>query len=280
MRTRAQANGHLQTNRQESVTTENQDGQQAIQIQPADPQVIYVPAYDPYYVYGWGDYPPLYYPDGYWYEPGINIGFYFGGWGGWGFGGWGWGWGPNWFGRSVFINNGFFNRYGYRGGVGFAGGIAGRSAWAHDPAHRLGASYPGSQLNSRFGAASQASRIAAGRSGNWHSFGQGNAGSANSFRGSSATPQAGVRGAQAFQGSTGTERFSGGQSYRAPASTQRSAAPTQRSGSSYQAPQRSFQSAPRMSAPSYGGGGASRSFGGGGGGGGHSSGGHGGGGRR
>ncbi len=278
MRGRAQANGQLQSNQQETVTTENQDGQQAIQIQPADPQQIYVPAYDPYYVYGYGYYPPLYYPDGYWFEPGINMGFFFGGWGGWGFGGWGWGWGPNWFGHGIFVNHAFFGRYGFRGyGV---GGLSGIGAWAHDPAHRLGAGYPNAALSSRFGAASQASRVAAGRSGNWHAFGAGNIGAGNSFRG--AAPQAGVRGGQAFQG---------GSSYRAQAPAQRYSAPANqsapRSAPAYQSPQRSYQSAPRTSAPSYGGGG-SRSFSSGGGshsfssGGGssHSSGGHGGGGRR
>src|SRR5271166_937269 len=47
LRQRAQANGKLQTNQQETVTTQAQNGQQAIEIQPADPQVIYVPYYDP-----------------------------------------------------------------------------------------------------------------------------------------------------------------------------------------------------------------------------------------
>ena len=270
MRARAQANGQLQTTPQETVNTENQAGQSAIEIQPADPGQIYVPSYDPYYVYGYGAYPPLYYPDGYWFEPGINIGLYFGGWGGWGFGGWGWGWGPNWFGRGIFVNNMFFNRYGFRSGTGFAGGISGRTAWAHDPAHRLGAGYPTGALSSRFGAASQASRLAEGRSGNWHSFGAGNVGSVgnrNSFLGSSprqATPSAGAR-------SYSNQGYSN-QNYRS------QAAPTQRyqSPQSYQSPrqsQPSYQQAPRASAParsSGGGGGASRSSGGG----------HGGGGRR
>jgi hypothetical protein len=261
MRQRAQANGQLQSTPQESVITQDQGNQQAIEIQPSNPQEIYVPEYDPYYVYGYGSYPPLYYPDGYWFAPGIDLGFYFGGWGGWGFGGYGWGWGYNWFGGGLFVNNGFFNRYGFRNGHGFEGGLGGRTGWAHDPAHRLGAGYPNGALNARFGAASQASRVAAGRSGNWHTFSGTNAG-VNSFRG--ASPQAGVRGAEGFRGAQSSQ---GGQSYRAPAApAQRYAAPAQRySAPAYSAPQRSFQSAPRMSAPSYGGGGGSRSFGGGGG---------------
>ena len=301
MRARARANGKLQSNSQETVTTENQEDQAAIEIQPADPQVIYVPTYDPSYVWGppsSGYYPPLYYPSsGYWFGPGIDIGLCFGGWGGWG----GWGWGPNWFGGGLFINAGFFNRYGFHHGYGFGGGFQGRTAWAHDPAHRMGVAYPNGRLNSRFGAASQASRMAAGRSGNWQRFGAGNAGNRSSFRGS--TPQAGARGFQGAQSSSGWQHFQGRQSsgapaqrYQAPAQhfgapaqryqgpVQRYQAPAQR----YQAPaQRSFQSAPRNSAPSFrggGGGGSVRSSGGGGsshssggGGGSHSSGGGGGG---
>ena len=293
MRQTAQANGQLRSTPQENVTMEDQNGQQAIEIQPANPQEIYVPQYDPYYVYGWGNYPPLYYPDGYWFGPGIDIGFYFGGWGGWGYGGWGWGWGPNWFGRSVFVNNFFFNRYGFHHPLGFAGGISGRSAWAHDPAHRMGAVYTRGAVANRFGAASTASRMAEGRAGNWRGF-SGN----NAVR---SAPQAGMRG-QGFQNSA-TQRFSsnaqrfsstpnqqyrGAQSFRSEAPAQRYSAPAQRysapmqqrsapaqrysapmqqrSAPAFSAPQRSFQSAPRMSAPSFGGGGGARSFGGGGGG--------------
>src|ERR1017187_6923112 len=43
MRARAQANGKLSTTAQQTVTTETQGGQTAIDIAPADPQVIYVP---------------------------------------------------------------------------------------------------------------------------------------------------------------------------------------------------------------------------------------------
>jgi hypothetical protein len=299
MRARAQANGRLRSTPEETVTTGNQGGQTAIQIQPADPQVIYVPTYDPAYVWGppvWGFYPPLLYPGyGYWFDPGIDIGLFFGGWGGWGFGGWGWGWGLNWFGHGVFVNNFFFNRYGYHYGYGLPAGLQGRTAWVHDPSHRLGAAYSNSQLNSRFGAASQAARVAAGQSGNWHRFGEGNIGG-NSFRGS--TPQAGARTSQSSPGSSGWQHFQGrqgsAQSYQGLAQSYRG------SQQRYQGSAQRYQSAPRMSAPSsrsysgggasrsYGGGGASRSFGGGGssrsfgggGGGSHGGGGHGGGGRR
>src|SRR5579862_3156626 len=122
-RLRAQASqaGRLQSNAQVNVTTQNQGGQAAIEIQPADPQVIYVPVYDPAYIWGppvWGAYPDLWYPYGFGFGfdfgPGIYIGGFFPGWGGWG----GWGWGPGWFGSGLFVNAGFFHRYGFRGGFG------------------------------------------------------------------------------------------------------------------------------------------------------------------
>jgi hypothetical protein len=179
MRSRAQSNGKLATTPQQTVSTETQGGQSAIDIAPADPQVMYVPEYDPGYVWGppaMGYYPPLDYAGfGYGFYPGIDVGLCFGGWGGWGFGGWGWGWGPNWFGGGLFVNGGFFNRYGFGGGMygggfgrgygggvggGYGGGSGGRMAWQHDPSHRLGVGYSNAGLNARYGAASMASRSA------------------------------------------------------------------------------------------------------------------------
>lgn len=151
MRGRAQANGKLQTTPQQTVSTQTQNGQAAITIQPADPQVIYVPTYDPAYIWGpppFGYYPPLIYPGigfGFGFFPGISIGAYFGGFGIWG-GGFGWGWGPNWFGGGIFVNNNFFHRYGFAEYHGFGAG----GAWAHDPAHRLGVPYANREVANRF----------------------------------------------------------------------------------------------------------------------------------
>jgi hypothetical protein len=304
MRTRAEANGKLQSTPQATVTNEDQGAQSAVEIQPADPQMVYAPTYDPAYIWGpsaWGDYPPLYYPSyGFWSGPGINMGLCFGGWGGWGFGygGFGWGWGMNWFGGGLFVNGGFFNHYGYGYGGGFGrgygGGFGGRgigggmTAWAHDPNHRQGVGYGNSQLNNRYGAASQASRMAAtsrsaAASGGWQRFSQ--AGASNSFRGGSA--QAGARGYQSAQGRQGAQSYG-----RSQMNTQRNQAPAQRysapAGRSYSAPSygggaRSYSGGGGGGARSFGGGGGgSRSFGGGGGGGSHGGGGggHGGGGHR
>jgi hypothetical protein len=150
MRAQAQAKGTLRSTPQATVGTENQNGQSAITIVPTNPDVWYVPNYNPAYVWGppvWGYYPPLFYPGidiGFGWYPGIDIGLYFGGWGGWGWGGWGWG--PNWFGGSLFINYSFFHRYGFQHFEGIGNGV-----WAHDPAHRLGVPYANRAVADRFG---------------------------------------------------------------------------------------------------------------------------------
>jgi hypothetical protein len=213
MRARAQANGRLNSSPQQVVTTQSQGDQSAIAIQPADPQVIYVPQYDPTYVWGpptWGAYPPLYYPSyGYGYWPGVDIGLCFGGWGRWGgwgsgYGGFGgagalaasllggWGWNPVWALGSVLLNNGFFSHFGfhsgsgyggYGGGYGGYGAGGGRTYWGHDPMHRLGVPYPNRQLSGRFGAASLASRANLRSFGGRNSFGSAYGGNRGAYGG-------------------------------------------------------------------------------------------------
>lgn len=152
MRARAEADGKLESTPQENVTTTTQNGQTAIQIEPPNPQVVYVPVYNPAYVWGppaYGYYPPLLYPPldvGFSFLPGIDLGFYFGG--GWGlYGGFGWGWGPNWFAGNIIVNPYFFHRFGFRD---FHPGFRGSDIWAHNPEHRLGVAYPDRALAERF----------------------------------------------------------------------------------------------------------------------------------
>ena len=88
MRRRAQEAGNLNSTPQQSVTTEGSD----IQIEPVSSEIIYVPAYDPWIVYGgpivewpgWYPYPGIWY-DGpsLFFGAGFGIGFV---------GGYGWGW--------------------------------------------------------------------------------------------------------------------------------------------------------------------------------------------
>ena len=145
LRAQAQGAGRLSSNPQETVTTQTQDGRSVIEIAPTNPEVVYVPIYDPAYIWGppaWGYYPPLYYPYyGFGFGPGIYIGAFFGGLG-WG----GWGWGPNWFSYSIVANPFFFHRYGFGGFHDFHGGV-----WAHNPEHRLGIPYSNPGVASRFG---------------------------------------------------------------------------------------------------------------------------------
>ena len=144
MRAQAMTAGKLQSTAQDTVTTEKQGDRSVIQIQPANPEVVYVPHYDPAYIWGpplYGYYPAWDYPYvGFGFGPGIYIGRSFGGlyWGGWG-------WGPNWYQCSIYQNRYFFNRYGY-GGHGYRYG----AAWTHDPGHRQRVRYPNSALNQRY----------------------------------------------------------------------------------------------------------------------------------
>ena len=112
MRRRAQQAGNLRSTPQEAVTTEGQ----TIAIQPADPEVVYVPEYDPWDVYG----EPLdFYPGwvaGPYFGPGIAFGL---GVGVGVFGGFGWGWhhwGADWHGREVEYNHNAYNHDGHFGG--------------------------------------------------------------------------------------------------------------------------------------------------------------------
>ncbi len=232
MRARAQNKGILASTPQQMVTTEAQGGQQIIIIQPADPQVIYVPSYDPVYVWGppvYGYYPPLYYSGfGFRFGLGFNLSFCFGGWGGWG----GWGWGPNWFGHTVFINNSFFPRFGFHHGFGV--GFAGRTIWAHDPVHRLGIPYGNPQIAARFRGPSMASR-------NSFQAGTGSRAAAAPYANRSAERprEQGYRNippqSQRFQNQPQQRNQALQQRYQAP--QQRSQAPQQR----YQAPQQRYQ---------------------------------------
>ena len=133
MRQKAEAAGNLKTTPQQTVTTQGS----TIMIQPAAPDVVYVPAYNPWLVYGgpvvawpgWYPYPGIWYGGPYLsFGVGFGVGF---------FGGFGWGWphwGFDWHNRVIVYNHAryyspsrtFYNRdvY-YRGGRGVpAHGVA------------------------------------------------------------------------------------------------------------------------------------------------------------
>jgi hypothetical protein len=130
MRQKAQGAGNLKSTPQQTVTEKDS----AIDIEPADPEVVYVPAYDPWLIYG---YPvvawPGWYPyPGIWFDgPYLSFGLGFGiGW--WGGFGWGWGhWGFDWHNHYAVFDHGryysrsrtFYNRANFGRGGGREGGF-------------------------------------------------------------------------------------------------------------------------------------------------------------
>jgi hypothetical protein len=132
MRQRAQQAGTLQSTSQQTVEKQGS----TIVIQPTSPEVVYVPAYNPWLVYGgpvvawpgWYPYPGIWYGGPYLsFGAGFGIGF---------FGGYGWGWprwGFDWHNRYAIYNhnryysrsNTFYNRNTYYRGGGPRGGFNG-----------------------------------------------------------------------------------------------------------------------------------------------------------
>ena len=190
MRKKAQDKGNLKTTDQHKVETRIVESQPVIVIEQANPQVVYVPSYNPVYVYGPPiyPYPPIYYPPAGYYAAGVAISFGVGVmmgafWSG------GWGWGCGWGGHNdITVNrNNNFNRNtnvgggGNRGNLGnrpsnpiaggdrgnlgnrpsnpiaggdrgnLGGGNRGDASWKHDPQHRGGAPYRDRATADRFG---------------------------------------------------------------------------------------------------------------------------------
>src|SRR5271163_2528033 len=101
MRKKAQGTGNLKSNEQQKVETKVIESKSVIVVEQANPQVVYVPTYNPTVVYGPPvyPYPPIYYPPPGYYAAGMAISFGIGVAMGafWGGGGWGYGcgWGGN-----------------------------------------------------------------------------------------------------------------------------------------------------------------------------------------
>ncbi len=147
LRAKAQSTGNLKSTTEQKVIVE----EQVIRIEPASPQVIYVPTYDPAVVYGpwpYPAYPPYYYyPPGYAaataafsFAAGVAVGA-----------AWGYAWGNcNWHGGDVNVNvnqnaniNNNINREKYKQELQQKGQADrnGQGKWQHDASHRQGVSY-------------------------------------------------------------------------------------------------------------------------------------------
>ena len=76
LRSRARANGKLESTKQQTVTVKTEDQKQQIVIEPASPAELYVPYYEPAVVYGdwpYPDYAPYYFPPPYGYVAGAAL---------------------------------------------------------------------------------------------------------------------------------------------------------------------------------------------------------------
>jgi hypothetical protein len=142
LRHRAEDQGNLKTSDKQNVIIEDQ----TISIEPPDPEVAYVPVYDPLYVYGPWWYPA--YPPYYWYYP---PGFIGGGYISYGPGIFlGVGWSPwawfDWHYHRIDVDfhktNRFHKHHDKRD--------FDRPYWQHDPRHRRGVAYRDTRTSERF----------------------------------------------------------------------------------------------------------------------------------
>ncbi len=137
LRAKAHSRDKLVSNKQQKVTVQNTGPRQTIAIEPVDPNVIYVPYYQPAVVYGdwpYVDYPPYFFPyygfyddavlaSGLWFGVGYGLGY--------------WGGGSYWGGNCNWVNNNLYYRNGQR--------------WQHRPEHRHGVRYGNQGLQRQFG---------------------------------------------------------------------------------------------------------------------------------
>jgi len=165
LRGKAQETGNLKTTPEQKVAVERQDNTQVIVIEPADPQVVYVPTYSPtvyYSTWPYPAYPPYpYYPPGYVVRPGlafaagVGIGF-----------AWGYAWGHcDWHGGDVDIDidrhtdiNTHIDRDKYKKDLQNRDQNVrdGKGSFQHDPSHRQGVAYRDQKTASQFGRATTA----------------------------------------------------------------------------------------------------------------------------
>lgn len=150
LRRRAQAAGNLRSDERQSVV----DYGPTVVVQPADPQVVYVPYYDPMVVYGswwWPDYRPVYWRPfpGYYARPGFATSFF---WGpsirisaGFFFGAFDW---PHRQVRVVHVN--YYNNLTVNRRIDVVNRERAPGAWQHDPDHRRGVAYRSADVQQRF----------------------------------------------------------------------------------------------------------------------------------
>src|SRR5437016_1770229 len=155
MRAKAKDTGNLKSSEQMKVETQVIENKSVVVIQQSNPEVVYVPSYNPTVVYGPPvyPYPPIYYPPPGYYAAGAAISFGVGvavgaAWGGhWG--GWGYncGWGHN--DINVNVNNKYVNNYNKTNVNNKI--TSGNNNWQHNPQHRGGAPYSNKATANKYG---------------------------------------------------------------------------------------------------------------------------------
>ena len=149
LRTKAKEAGNLKSNEQQKVSTATESNKEVIIIEPAQPETVYVPVYQPAVVYGtwwYPSYPPYYWPPPAYYYPGAAfvggviwgaavVGIANGLWGG-----------CNWGGGDVNINVNKFNN------VNVNNKISGNNnSFKHNPEGRRDVPYRDNKSREQFG---------------------------------------------------------------------------------------------------------------------------------
>jgi Protein of unknown function (DUF3300) len=152
MRKKAKDTGNLKSSDQMKVETKVVETKEVIIVEQSNPQVVYVPSYNPVVVYGPPvyPYPPIYYPPAGYYAAGMAISFGVGVAMGAFWGGGGWGYGCGWGHNDIDINvNNNFNRnanFNRNTNVNRTG-----NSWQHNSQHRGGAPYSDRSTANRYG---------------------------------------------------------------------------------------------------------------------------------
>jgi hypothetical protein len=266
MRKKAKDNNALASSEQQKVETKVIETKEVIVIEPAKPEVIYVPSYSPTYVYGPPvyPYPPIYYPP---YTPGAAfVGFSMGimigaAWGG----AWGHcGWGHN--DINVNVHNNYNRNANINRNTNVGANRGGGSSWQHNSQHRGGAPYADKATANKFGGTARGDSLSSRQTSATQQARSG-ASSGNRASAGGASGRSGDRGASAssYSGSgggggdrIGSREVGGGSSRPSSSSSSRGGGLGSSSGYSGS----SARSSSSRGASSYGGGGGSRGGGG------------------
>jgi len=206
MRKKAQDKGNLKSNEQQKVETKVVENKSVIVVEQADPQVVYVPSYNPVVVYGPPvyAYPPIYYPPPGYYAAGMAVSFGVGVamgamWSG------GWGWGAGWGSNNVQINN--YNNFNRNANINRNVNANRSGTWQHNPQHRGGAPYRDRATADRFGGAARGESLASRQAGTRQQGGQQGGNLGNRAAGGATS---GTRSASGGANSTGSRDLSRG----------------------------------------------------------------------